>query len=411
VRQSSQRTINRSRSALLASLGIDNFGSGLFLPLALVYATRVVGLDVGTAGVVVAFAAALGFAVPPVAGRLTHRFGPRVTVVIAQLAQGVGAMAYLLAGNVTGVFAAAALMTIGVQLFYCSVFVLIADVSTDEAKERPFALVAMVRAAAFGLGTLSAALVLVQNSDGALRWLVAVNAATFVAAAFLLAKYVVTDSDDQAGPTVVGPMVVLRDGPYVALMFAVCLLGLTVDFALVGTPVFILDVIDGPAWLPGILLGTGTALSSVLGVKVVDALRGYRRTRSLQAGAVMYAAFSVAFMAALWIPAAGLVPYTCAAWLLFIAANKLIYPVAGALSEALPPRAARAGYMATFQYAFTTAQVLAPAVVGLFAVAAWLPWAVIAAASLLGLLVLHWLGGAIPEELNRVMAVVSESRH
>jgi MFS family permease len=230
VRQSSQRTINPSRLALLASLGIDNFGSGLFLPLALVYATRVVGLDVGTAGVVVAFAAALGFAVPPVAGRLTHRLGPRVTVVTAQLAQGAGAVGYLLAGNVTGVFAAATLMTIGVQLFYCSVFVLIADVSTDEAKERPFALVAMVRAAAFGLGTLSAALVLAQNSDGALRWLVAVNAATFVVAAFLLAKYVVTDSDDQAEPTVVGPMVVLRDRPYVALMFAVCLLGLTVDF-------------------------------------------------------------------------------------------------------------------------------------------------------------------------------------
>lgn len=124
----------------------------------------------------------------------------------------------------------------------------------------------------------------------------------------------------------------------------------------------------------------------------------------------MYAAFSVAFMAALWIPAAGLVPYTCAAWLLFIAANKVIYPVAGALSEALPPRGARAGYMATFQYAFTTAQVLAPAVVGLFAVAAWLPWAVAAAAALLGLLILHWLGGAIPGELNRVRAVVSESR-
>jgi hypothetical protein len=68
---------------------------------------------------------------------------------------------------------------------------------------------------------------------------------------------------------------------------------------------------------------------------------------------------------------------------------------------------ARAGYMATFQYAFTTAQVLAPAVVGLFAVAAWLPWVVIAAASLLGLVVLHWLGGAIPGELNRMKAVVT----
>jgi len=56
----------------------------------------------------------------------------------------------LLAGNGAGVFVAAGLMAIGAQLFYCSVFVLIADVSTDEAKERPFAVVGMVRAAASG---------------------------------------------------------------------------------------------------------------------------------------------------------------------------------------------------------------------------------------------------------------------
>lgn len=106
----SRQPADRSRFALLAGLGIDNFGSGLFLPLALVYATRVVGLDLRAAGLVVAVAAAAGFVVPPVAGRLTYRFGPRVTVVTAQLAQGVGAVAYLLAGNGAGVFVAAGLM-------------------------------------------------------------------------------------------------------------------------------------------------------------------------------------------------------------------------------------------------------------------------------------------------------------
>jgi hypothetical protein len=40
----------RNRLALLTALGVDNFGSGLFLPLALLYATRVVGLPLATAG-------------------------------------------------------------------------------------------------------------------------------------------------------------------------------------------------------------------------------------------------------------------------------------------------------------------------------------------------------------------------
>jgi hypothetical protein len=46
--------VRKSRAALLTALGVDNFGSGLFLPVALVYVTRVVGLPLATAGTVVA---------------------------------------------------------------------------------------------------------------------------------------------------------------------------------------------------------------------------------------------------------------------------------------------------------------------------------------------------------------------
>jgi MFS family permease len=89
---------NRSRAALLVALGVDNLGTGMFLPLGLVFATRVVGLGLDTAGAVVAAAGLLGFAVPPVAGRLSHRFGPRRVVVLSQLVQAAGAVGYLLAG-------------------------------------------------------------------------------------------------------------------------------------------------------------------------------------------------------------------------------------------------------------------------------------------------------------------------
>jgi MFS family permease len=121
-----------SRLALIAGLAIDNYGSGLFLPLALLYATRIVELPVDTAGTVVAAATLLGFAVPPIAGRLTHRLDPRVVVVTSQLLQAAGSVGYPLAGDAVGVFVAAALLATGTQLFYCSVFVLVADVSTNK---------------------------------------------------------------------------------------------------------------------------------------------------------------------------------------------------------------------------------------------------------------------------------------
>ena len=54
----------RDRMALLVALGVDKVGSGLFLPLALVYATRVVGLTLGQAGVAVTVGTAAGLACP-----------------------------------------------------------------------------------------------------------------------------------------------------------------------------------------------------------------------------------------------------------------------------------------------------------------------------------------------------------
>ena len=79
--------------------------------------------------------------------------------------------------------------------------------------------------------------------------------------------------------------------------------------------------------------------------------------------------------------------------------------IAGALSEALPPPERRAAAMATYQYAFTTAQVAAPAVVALFAVSDWLPWAVLTAAALVATAVVGWLGRTIPSGVDRPSAL------
>ena len=87
--------MRRSRVALLAALGVDNFGSGLFLPVVLLYVTRVVGLPLAAAGTVVALGTVAGLAVPPAAGRLVDRVGPRRIVICAELLQALGAVTYL----------------------------------------------------------------------------------------------------------------------------------------------------------------------------------------------------------------------------------------------------------------------------------------------------------------------------
>ena len=55
----------KSQVTLFTALGIDNFGSGLFLPLTVVYVTRVAGLALCTAGIVVSLGTLAGLAMPP----------------------------------------------------------------------------------------------------------------------------------------------------------------------------------------------------------------------------------------------------------------------------------------------------------------------------------------------------------
>ena len=179
----------------------------------------------------------------------------------------------------------------------------------------------------------------------------------------------------------------MRDRPYLALIVSSALAGLVIDVALVGGPVYFLDVLHGPAWLPGALLATSTGLSSVAGVRVVVWLRPFRRSQALQAGSLVFVVWSTLMAGLLLVPAKALVVVAFPIWVLMVAGSKVFFPVAGALSDALPPRRSRATYMATYQYAFTLAQIACPAVVALFAVSSWLPWAVTGAGAAVAVLV------------------------
>ncbi|MBA3308534.1 MAG: MFS transporter [Nocardioidaceae bacterium] len=388
----------RSRFALFVALGIDNFGSGLFLPLALIYTTRVVGLPLGVAGVAVTAGTVAGLLVPPIAGRYVDRVGPRAVVVAAQLLQAAGALGYLLAQGVATTIIAAVFLAAGQQMFYSSVFALIADVSPDGPKDRPFALANMVRGAAFGLGALIAGLFLTAAENTGLRIAVGVDAVTFVVAAALLVVLVKPrhhrhPSDHETEPT---PNSVLRNRPYLALIGITCLVAVTVDFFLIGMPVFVLDQLHSPSWLPGALLALLTAVGSVAGTAAVHLTRHLRRTTAMAIGSALYVVWAAATLAAALLPSSLRPAWLLGTTLILAAASLLFGTRVNALAEAAAPRSSRGRHLAAFQYAFTVAGVLAPAVVALFVFGIWVPWAVVGVAAAAGALGMLWLAGQLP---------------
>src|SRR4051812_28964340 len=142
-----------SRISLLIALGVDNVGSGFFLPLTLIYVTRVVGLPLGTAGTVVALGTLAGLLVPVLAGPLVDRVGPKPVVITSQVIQAAGAVVFLLAHGPGTVAVAAGALAAGQQMFYSSLFAPISGAAGGGPKGPPLAAGARVRPGCLCAGT------------------------------------------------------------------------------------------------------------------------------------------------------------------------------------------------------------------------------------------------------------------
>jgi Na+/melibiose symporter-like transporter len=381
---------------LLIALAVDNFGSGLFLPLSLLYVTRVVRLPLATAGTVVAMGTLAGLAVPPVAGRLVDRAGPRLVVICAQLLQAAGAVTYLAARGVALVAVAAVLLAVGQQAFYSSLFALISDVAGDGPKDRPFAVAGMVRSACFGLGGLAAGGLLTVAGPAAYRIAVLADAASFAACALLLALLVRIARAAHHGVPAAGDTTrLLSDRPFLALIAVTGLIALPSDLFLSGMSFYDLARLHAPPWLPGAAVALLTALISTGATAAVRATGRLRRTTVIGLGAALYVVWCAASLAAILVPPRWR-PAELLAATVVLAAAGLLYQRANALAEAVAPRAARGRYLAAFQYAFTVPGVIAPAMVALFSVAVWLPWLLVGAGAALAAATLPWLADRLP---------------
>ncbi|HVV23993.1 MAG TPA: MFS transporter [Pseudonocardiaceae bacterium] len=392
----------RNQPALLVALAVDNFGSGLFLPLGLVYVTQVVGLPLAVAGTAVALGTAVGVVIPPFAGHLVDRIGPRPVVITAQLLQALGALAYLVARDEIMVALAAILLSAGQQLFYSSFVALASDVTGAGPKEKPLILINMVRSGAFGLGSLTFAALLTVAGTASYRVAITADLASFVVCAVLLAALVhpprVTRARPAARRAIRG---VLADRTFLAVMGANALLALSLDFFLSGVPVYVLDELHGAPWLPGVMLAVSTAMLSFGGTIALRLTRRLSRTTSITIGAGLRFAWCAVSLAAVMLPG----DLRTVALLVGTVVSATGSLVAGGRAMAIvldvAPTESRGQYLALFQYSFALPTFVAPAVVGLFAQSIWLPWLVVAAAAAGAAVVLRPLWTRLPEHVLR----------
>jgi MFS family permease len=280
----------------------DTVGSGLFMPITLLYFLAMTDLSLVQIGSAMSLSALVTMPGAFVIGSLVDRFGPRRMMLAGNLIQAVGMLAYLWADSLLAVALWTVLLNIGRQSFWGSFGNVVTAISAPGERELWFGFLQAVRNLGYSVGGVLAGIALQIGTDMAFQTVVVVNAVTFVLAFVLLLDVpdhrVATDHD----APVEGWGVVLRDRAYLRLVlgqFGFVAGMMVLNFAL---PVYVAETIDLPGWVVGAIFTVNTALVGLGQGLVVRRMTGQVRARMMGLAQLVFLASYALFVVAGWLP-------------------------------------------------------------------------------------------------------------
>ncbi len=280
----------------------DTVGSGLFMPITLLYFLAMTDLSLVQIGSALSLSALVTMPGAFVIGSLVDRYGPRRMMLIGNLVQAVGMLAYLWADSLLAVALWTTLLNVGRQSFWGSFGNVVTAISAPGERELWFGFLQAVRNLGYSVGGVLAGIALQIGTDIAYQSVVVVNAVTFVLAFFLLLDvpdHRVARVDDAP---VEGWGVVVRDRAYLRLVFGQLgfVAGMMVlNFAL---PVYVAETIDLPGWVVGAIFTLNTVLVGFGQGLVVRRMTGQVRARMMGLAQVIFVVSYAMFVVAGWLP-------------------------------------------------------------------------------------------------------------
>ena len=273
-------TPGNRRWAFLLAVGVSDVGTGMYVPVAVLYLVDR-GLSQALTGTILATAALVSLPLPALVGHLVDRYGARSVLAPAMWLQGVSMFCYLLVTGPAMAWVAAILGGLGLRAFWSSVFALASDLAGRTRADRFFAHTSAIASSCFGLGGLTAALLTAWGGSRVYGWAIAVNMLTFLIAGGLV-LVVRPGRRAPAGGSVAGRMRdVLADRPFVAFITVGCLLALVPTSMGALAPIYLDRDLGAPNWLPGVLLAAVTVGVGVAAAPVTALAGRTTRVRAL----------------------------------------------------------------------------------------------------------------------------------
>ncbi|MCX5418123.1 MFS transporter [Streptomyces sp. NBC_00078] len=379
---------------------VDAIGTGMFLPISVLYFTVVVGLSAGAVGAGLGIAGLVGSVATPLSGTLIDRFGARKVVVCCWAAGAVAYVGYLGVRDWGGLVAVASVAHVADRMVNPARKVFLTSIADAEDRVSLMAFQRAVLNVGFGLGGLITAAVLAIGSDTGYHAVLVANAVSYAGAIALVLTVPVIrplrpDRPPEEGRPRAGYRQVLADRRYVSLAVLNILVLVYSTAFTIGMPLWVYEYTSAPAGLVGLLFTFNTVLVVLLQIRAAKSC-----TSLAQAPRVYRVAAALFVLAALGYWAAhrsgGATAVAIGLLVLAVLAHTLT-ELLGAVGEwtvsmTLAPERLRGRYLSLFGLSLSAQEAIGPALVtALIAADADLAWFALAALLALGCLLSAWL--------------------
>jgi MFS family permease len=343
----------------VTAIGIDAIGSGVFMPITMLYFLVATDLTLVQVGAAISLASLVALPSGPLIGSVVDRIGAKQVLLAGNVLQGAGFVAYLVSDSFLAVTAWTVVVTVGRTAFWGSYGNIVAAISVPGEREKWFGFLGALRNVGFAVGGLLSGVAITIGTQTAYAVVVLANAASYAVAFVLLLAVPATErGEHRTEPGSWGT--VLRDRPYrllwcVQLAFSLSMMVL--NFAM---PVYATTVLGLPGWVTGAVFTINTIMVGLGQGLVVRAMTGRTRWRILVVANLCFAASYVVLL--------GATATSVAVGVVVVLAGAAVYtlgeltggPVTAALAAEAAPEHLRGRYFSLVQLAWNLASTVAP---------------------------------------------------
>ena len=388
-------SVGRHRRFVTA-IAIDAVGSGVFMPISMLYFLVATDLTLVQVGAAISLASLVALPTGPMIGSVVDRIGAKQVLLAGNLLQGAGFVAYLVSDSFVTVTAWTVVVTIGRTAFWGSYGNIVAAISVPGERERWFGFLGALRNVGFALGGLLSGLAITIGTQGAYAAVVIANAASYaIAFLLLLAVPATARSAHERQPG--SWSTVLRDGPYRVLWCAQLTFSTSMMVLNFAMPVFATTMLGLPGWVTGAVFTINTVMVGLGQGLAVRAMTGWVRWRILVLANLFFAASYVVMLGATAVGVALGVVVVLVGSVVYTLGELFGGPVTSALSAEAAPEHLRGRYLSLIQLAWNVAGTITPVAF------AWLLgrgevvlWLVLLALTAVGVAVSALLGRVLP---------------